>query len=234
MEKNVVPILYHGTDARLISMPKESRLQYLNEVNKAIDYLWTIYKPSYFTMIKYDIHLPDGSIGFSYKKEFENYKNLFQEKGLTNLYINIYEKLSMLESRDNGAGLYQYGHLYLCASKDSAIRYAYRSFAGGELGLIAYRLIEGLDVIKFPEWKPSKEICSIIEKIKDFSKDEARDPVVISIENVDVGDLLMEDGRKIDNSLINRMSKRQYDFKFRYLRDVQLDLVHAEHLLQNK
>lgn len=49
MNENLDLNLYHGTDARIISMSETERNAYLSNCQKVIDYLWDTYKPYHLT-----------------------------------------------------------------------------------------------------------------------------------------------------------------------------------------
>lgn len=175
--------------------------------------------------------MPNGEIGYSFIPEFETYKDLFIEKGSECLYGNLYEKLSMLDCRDKGSGLYQYDSLYLTSSKDKAKHYACRSFAGGELGLIAYRLLEGIEVLNFKKWKPDAQVVLAISNIKDFSLEGKEEPIVITLNNIDSQYLLDEDGRPITIGLERLLRREEMSGdSFRYIQDITLSLENAEYL----
>ena len=220
----ITQTLYHGTDARIVAMPQEERLLYIDNICKVVDYLWGLYKPLFLEKVNKEISLPDGTKGFYPVPVIESYKTLFQEKGRLNTYINLYQKLGMLDAREHGSGFYQYGGLYLTGVEHVAEDYARSSFAGGELGLIAYRLLEGLDVIDIASFAPNKEMLNHINTIKEFSAEGKEDPVVFALDNLELEYLLMENGDTIRENM--DLSHAHY----RYLKDITFDLSSAKHL----
>ena len=222
--------LYHGTDARIVSMTKDARSGFLSKTDLIISKLWDVFKPYYTEYVPRRL-VRHGEVINTYMRSIEQYKDHFENIGKTNLYGNMMEKFSMLEARYNGSGFYQYGSLYLAAVDETAKKYARRSFAGGELGLIAYRLIEAIDILQFPEWKPDTETQGLINEFMDFSAEDKADPVVITIDGIDSDNLLTETGDDI-TMVLDFVKKFGFlpDFKFRYNGELDLSSYPMEHL----
>ena len=161
-------------------------------------------------------------------------RTILNEKGGIYMYQNLFEKLAMIDCRNNNAGLYQYENLYLCSSKLTAASYATSSFAGGEMGLIAYRLIQGADIINFENFRPNSNIQSIMNKIREFAKEGNEKPAIVTIENIDVDYLSFEDGKPIekDNFAEWLEPRRKRQLKFRYTKPLELSECKVE--LYNK
>lgn len=225
--------LYHGTDARILSMSKEERLQYKKECDLIIDTLYPFFQPL-LKWKKTEIKV-DGKTIFGYEYPLKlKYGKILNEKGGMYMYQNLFEKLAMIDCRNNNAGLYQYENLYLCSSKLTAASYATSSFAGGEMGLIAYRLIQGADIINFENFRPNSNIQSIMNKIREFAKDGNEKPAIVTIENIDVDYLSFEDGKPIekDNFAEWLEPRRKRQLKFRYTKPLELSECKVE--LYNK
>ena len=225
--------LYHGTDARILSMSKEERLQYKKECDLIIDTLYPFFQPL-LKWEKTEIKV-DGKTIFGYEYPLKlKYGKILNEKGGMYMYQNLFEKLAMIDCRNNNAGLYQYENLYLCSSKLTAASYATNSFAGGEMGLIAYRLIQGADIINFENFRPNSNIQSIMNKIREFAKEGNEKPAIVTIENIDVDYLSFEDGKPIekDNFAEWLEPRRKRQLKFRYTKPLELSECKVE--LYNK
>lgn len=225
--------LYHGTDARILSMSKEERLQYKKECDLIIDTLYPFFQPL-LKWEKTEIKV-DGKTIFGYEYPLKlKYGKILNEKGGMYMYQNLFEKLAMIDCRNNNAGLYQYENLYLCSSKLGAADYASKSYAGGELGLIAYRLIQGADIINFENFRPNSNIQSIMNKIREFAKEGNEKPAIVTIENIDVDYLSFEDGKPIekDNFAEWLEPRRKRQLKFRYTKPLELSECKVE--LYNK
>ena len=225
--------LYHGTDARILSMSKEERLQYKKECDLIIDTLYPFFQPL-LKWEKTEIKV-DGKTIFGYEYPLKlKYGKILNEIGGMYMYQNLFEKLAMIDCRNNNAGLYQYENLYLCSSKLTAASYATRSFAGGEMGLIAYRLIQGADIINFENFRPNSNIQSIMNKIREFAKEGNEKPAIVTIENIDVDYLSFEDGKPIekDNFAEWLEPRRKRQLKFRYTKPLELSECKVE--LYNK
>ena len=225
--------LYHGTDARILSMSKEERLQYKKECDLIIDTLYPFFQPL-LKWEKTEIKV-DGKTIFGYEYPLKlKYGKKKKKKGGMYMYQNLFEKLAMIDCRNNNAGLYQYENLYLCSSKLTAASYATSSFAGGEMGLIAYRLIQGADIINFENFRPNSNIQSIMNKIREFAKEGNEKPAIVTIENIDVDYLSFEDGKPIekDNFAEWLEPRRKRQLKFRYTKPLELSECKVE--LYNK
>ena len=215
--------LYHGSDARIIEMTKEEREQYKNDCDLIVNSLFPLFKPL-MSYEKVEMIL-NGEKNYVYETPLKlRYQNLLNEKGGQHLYINLFEKLTMIDARNNGSELYQYNDLYLCASKLTAINYAYRGFAGGEAGLNAYRLIQGAEIIGFENMYADPNVKRAAERIKEFAKEGNERPVIITIEDIDPCYLFYEDGKPIEKDDIEEYIERSRDYqmKFRYTKYVEL------------
>ena len=215
-------VLYHGTDARIVEMTKEERQRYLDDCNLVIDALFPICKPLLQWEPVESVLNGQKITGFEYA--LKRYEKLLKEKGGEYTYINFLEKLTMIDGRNNGSGWYQYHDLYLCSSKRTAFWYAQRSFAGGETGLNAFRLIEGFEIIFADNNYLDSKVLTAMDSVKEFAKEGTERPVIITIEDVDISCISYEDGKPLLEGDIERMLvfRRNRDYKFRYNKAVDL------------
>ena len=213
--------LYHGTDARMVAMSVDERNEFFLNCRNAIDNLWELYKPLFQELDSVDTafdHYPRRLP----KREIYKYKELLESKDRF-LYYNLVEKLNMIDYWKQGIQQYQYGDLYLTALEMKAERYAMRSFAGGELGLMVCRLVESADIIGI-DYSQSKEI-NAIERVMQFALDEVNyDPVVFKLSNVPIRNLLTDEGKPLNEEIANLCQD------FRYVGDYNLSLESARHL----
>ena len=205
----------------MVVMTVDERQQFLSNCRNAIDYLWELYKPllieveSEETAVKRFPWMPP-------KRKIDNYKELLESKN-RHLYINLIEKLDMIDYWKRGIQQYQYGDLYLTALEMKAERYAMRSFAGGEMGLMVCRLVESADIIGL-DYSSSKEI-NAIEQVMQFALDEANyAPVVFELPNVPIKNLLTDKGEPLNNEIARLCQD------FRYVGDYNLTLENARYL----
>lgn len=221
--------LYHGTDARILEMTKEEKEQYIKDCNLVIDALFPFYK----SLLTYEKIESKDSLGrkiyvFEYALKMK-YEKLLNEKGGQYMYLNLYEKVMMIDSRNNNSGWYQYNDLYLCSSKIDAMDYARRSFAGGETGLNAYRLIQGAEIIGFEKVCQDPKVKHTAERIIDFAKEGNERPAIVTIDNVDVNYLLYEDGRALDKDDLHGFDRMEgHHLKYRYTKPVELNKCKVE------
>ena len=214
--------LYHGSDARIIEMTKEEREQYKNDCDLVVNSLFPLFKP----LMSYEKveRILNGEKSYVYEIPLKRYQNLLDEKGGQYMYINLFEKLTMIDARNNGSELYQYNDLYLCASKLTAINYARRSYAGGETGLNAYRLIQGAEIVGFENMYADPNVKRAAERIKEFAKEGNERPVIITIDDIDPCYLFYEDGKPIEKDDIKELieRRRKNQINFRYTKYVEL------------
>ena len=210
MNENLDFNLYHGTDARIISMSETERCEYLSNCQKVIDYLWDTYKPYFLTYEDVETELNGNKAYVSRSKLEIYYKNYITERSDENLWLNILDKLIILQIKEIGNQQYQYGDLYLTGDKNKAINYANSSFAGGEIGLIAYRLLQGAEILGWIDADKQSDIYELIGKIKLFATSDPK-PVVLKVKDIDVDKLLLDNGRPlkpIDFTMMDCLSLR--------------------------
>lgn len=219
-----LPILYHGTDVRLIQMSKTSLHSYIKDCNKVVDALWTIIKPlNEEETVKKIIY---GETKYVCEKKVLRHKDALNRYS-ANLYFNILERMIMLEARDNRYGLYQYGHLYLTSCKEKAENYALNSFGGGEIGTTAYRMIQTVEALGLNFWETDKDLLRCVENVKAFATADKK-PVIIPVENLDIQYLINEDG-----SILDYCDAEMLPQDFRYTKEIQLTLNNANYLYKD-
>ena len=225
--------LYHGTDARIVEMTIEERQQYIKCCNLVIDNLHPLFKPLLQQVLVEKV-LNGNKIYVNETLLETKYKELLNEKGGKYMYLNLSEKLMMLECRNNNVGLYQYNDLYLCAFKSTAMNYAQRSYAGGEIGLNAYRLIQGYDIIFSDTHKLEKNVSNAMDTIREFAKESNERPAIVTIEDVDINYLSFEDGRPFNEYHKEQKLERifKHDYKFRYTKPIELSQCVVEPLTE--
>jgi hypothetical protein len=95
--------LYHGTDARIIEMSEEERVQYLQDCNLVIDALHPLFKP----LLEWEKveTVRNGQTIYIYEYPLKlKYEKVLNEKGGQFMYVNLFEKLTMIDARNNNAG----------------------------------------------------------------------------------------------------------------------------------
>ena len=127
------------------------------------------------------------------------------------------------------SGLYQYGSFYLTTNKMTALNYAQRSFAGGEIGLMAYSLIEGTEIINFTDYNPDESLKNKINRIKEFGEEGKECPVIVTFNNIDLSCLQNEDGTPLPIDDITIFSNFRYskaqDLKWDIIENVNRELI---------
>ena len=213
--------LYHGTDKRMILMSEETREKYVGYCWSVIEYLSNVLLP--FLEMEQVEYIQDGVKEYISEYKIMRFKSLMEEKGEKEFWTNFYQTLllseAVLNREENDSGMnFQYGDLYLTGDKNKAINYARRDFAGGELGLFAYRLIQGTEILGILHLD-SPEVEQNVNTIKMFAESEPQ-PVILQVSNIDYDCLLLESGKPVDideEFLLKRIS-------YRYTKPYQLNL----------
>ena len=224
-KKNCIQFLYHGTDARLVKMSQEERNEYLNYCNLVIDYFWRLFEPYYSSFETQQVTI-NGNKTSVQVRTIEKYKPLFEAQDKIGVYYNLIEKLWMIETTRNGNEQYQYGDLYLTSSKLKARDYALHSFAGGELGSIAQRLILAAELMEVEQIDMDEKTRKAIETIKSFTNNpEVICPVIVKVPNIEIKYLKSDKGEQLE-----WMTDHFTHQDFRYSKKIELSLVDAEYL----
>jgi hypothetical protein len=227
------PLLYHGTDARMIEMSKEERQRFFDVCELVIDELYRYFIP---LLKKEKVSLNIG-LQTIYTDEpilKIKYEKILDEKGGPYTYWNLYEKLCMIRWKIKDSGLYQYQSLYLTALKPKAMNYARRSYAGCELGLLAYQLIKGAEIINFEDFHHEEKLIKSIDYIKEFGKEGNEHPVIVTIEKYDKNGLTLENGNKLTaDDLKMWHDYPDMDFTFRYNKPLDLSICKIEYLTED-
>ena len=215
--------VYHGTDARVIEMTRDEREKYKEDCYLVINSLYPLFKPLMVTeMIEAERN--GKKIYYNEYPLKLRYEKLLNEKGGKRMFNNLFEKLYMIDGCKNGVGLYQYNNLYVCASKRSALFYSERSYAGGEVGLVAYRLIQGAEIIGFESLYQDANVKRAADRIKEFAKEGNERPVIVTIEDADVDFLFNEDGTPLTDYVKDNIFNHSCiaGSKFRYTKPIEL------------
>lgn len=205
MDKIKIPTLFHGTDAKNIRMTPEMRSKYKDDCILVLDYLYP-----FFEMNSKDMG-----------------KMLGDEK--CTKYPMFWKAFICIGGFMNGNTTYQYGNFYLTNIKSRAIDYAYSSFAGGELGMMAYEIYQAALKIGFKNWNPSSDVESAAKRIMDFAEIPP-EPVLFSFDDIDVNYLKLENGDDLTSSRINSLIKGSVGRSYLYDKEMKLDLSSAEEL----
>ena len=146
------------------------------------------------------------------------------------LGIELYTLLFMIQQRNKKSEFFQYNVLCLTNLYDRAMYYANHSFAGGEVGFLAYNLIKQCEN-RFPEkFKLYENIDVTINNIKKFAEEETRYPVIITINDIDTDYLVFESGCKIDDESIKVITEQTFETSFKYKKELDLNQYKIEYL----
>jgi len=200
-----LPPLFHGSDAKIVRMEPEMRSKYKDDCILVLDYLYPFFEMNPIDMGK-----------------------LIGDEKCTK-YPMFWKSFICLGGFKNENTMYQYEKFYLTNIKDRAIDYAYSSFAGGELGMMAYEIYQAALKVGFKNWNPSTDVKSASKRITDFAE-QPPEPVLFSFEDIDVNYLKLENGDDLTPSRINCLIKGSVGRSYLYNKEMKLDPSLAEKL----
>lgn len=166
--------IYQGTDARILAMTLEEKEQWKNDCIELADMLRPYYPDVYY---------------------LEIFKKRLEDGGREDIYLNLWDAITRYDAMKNGNKQYQYGEIYLTNGFDMAKSYAYGSFAFGEVGLNAYRMLEAARFFGF-EFPSNTRGSYLSARLWTFAHDNP-EPVVLTFHNVPCDDLLFDDGLEL-------------------------------------
>ncbi len=183
-----IPPMYHGTDRKVLRMTDEQRTIYKKKCCHLIDNIYPVLRKRYRQNGSWEI----SKLGLGMKLE-----------------SCVIDALGCLDSRTNGNENFQYPDnvLYLHSYRGCADSYAVRSFAGGEIGYIAYFLCQAVINMSVSEFHLDEETENAMQKVLAFGN-EGKYPVVITLNNLDFKFLRNENGSIITNLNFERKSYR--------------------------
>lgn len=203
-----IPILYHGTDERILSMSAEKRKAFHADCKAIADALWPFFEPNVLgqeTLIGEDGEMMERERIEMYRKRFssiEGYRRFV-------LSVSIYYRSHHLEDT-----LFDHDALYLTSFRDAADRYAVRAGYFGEIGFVAYHLSLAARLCQYTI--KDSTIASKVDMLIDFAESDHH-PVVVEITSYDPDLLRAERGEELH---IERGWVRES--MFRYLGEIDL------------
>ena len=149
---------------------------------------------------------------------------------VADLGLEFYQILLMIQQRNNKSEFFQYNVLSLTNSYDRAVDYARHSFAGCELGAIAYFLIKQCET-RFPgKLKQYDKINTACNSIIKIAEEEKQCPVIITINDVDPNFLVFESGVAIDDESIKTITEQTFETSFKYKKEIDLNQYEIKYL----
>ncbi|MGL5981037.1 MAG: hypothetical protein ACRCZY_09220 [Phocaeicola sp.] len=202
-------VFYHGSDARIINMAEEERDSFKKICFSVCEVLRPYFplSTSHLGLFREPLHYEENTI----------------------LYSNLLNALSLYDGLQNDSKFFQYDDFYVTNNRSRAESYANSSFAFGEVGLMAYRMVEvaremGIEKVIHPA------TYALLNKVIDFAESEAQ-PIVVTFDDLDISLLKFENGNPID-----------FDYKvlsdticsFRYKGNVIINESQVEHLKKSE
>lgn len=202
--------MYHGSDLKIVSMSQEERIVYKNKCLALAEYLWPNFSEclqlgNFYRELKTRV---SNDIGLSY-------------------WNNLWYAINCFSGYKNNSESYRYDNdvIYLTNLKYRAEDYARKAFAGGELGMIAYRFQEmaayiGIDLSTIPH-----NLQSALEEMR-LIGDSTPKPILFTIQNYDIDKLKFENGKSVPEIFLSLLDDNSGG-SFRYYGKIDFDLTHA-------
>ena len=207
------PTLFHGTDLRIASLSDQKRFAYKDACLVTAKYLWQFFEEysNFESPLIFD--------------KLDTLKKKLPHEIFPNLYANLLDKITPYKAFLNGSPKYQYDKIvtYVCSSQIGAKRYPYRSFAGGEMGLIAFRMLEACKAMGIKYDNTDSVTLNSIKKVEEFAT-SAPQPAIIPITDYDMELLSFEDGKSIPSNMFEMMFEPGSSVSLKYCGNINLDL----------
>lgn len=210
------PTLYHGTDMRIAYLSQHERYAYKDACLSAVKHLWQFFEPY--------SHLEDPKC----VDNLETLKSSLPQELFPNLFANLCDKITLYKAYLNGNPKYQYDKdvTYLCSSQLGAQNYSYRAFAGGEFGLIAFRMLEACKAMGIKYDNAGSYTVKSIRKVENFALTTPQ-PAIIPITDYKIDLLSLEDDKSISKDMFELLSEEGVSVPLKYCGDLKLDLSKA-------
>lgn len=207
-----VPILYHGTDARFVTLPDNIRQGYKTICINMINF----FLPKFHQ--------------FFLKPEEEVAKAFLADSLESNPTIlpDFQQSLAEIELSGQGCGDYQYEHFYVTSSWLQACIYAKDSFVGGELARHTYNFLRAAKLMGMLDDSQNKAIEDFYQVMNRIASEEPK-PVIFTFKDIRPEDLLTEQGEKIDK-YVREDGRIVGVNSFRLLTTPPLDLDNAKYI----
>ncbi len=200
------PIMYHGTDLRMVSMSEQERINYKNKCFSLAEYLW-----------------PNFSECLNLGDFYQELKRVVSKKKGVSEWNNFWHAINCYSAYINKCQFYQYesGCIYLTNLKFRAEEYARKAFAGGELGMIAYRFQEMAAFIGINLNLQPNALQIALEEIRKMGNSTPQ-PVIFEIRDYHLDKLQFENGKPVPMSLLSSLNTG-FGGSFRYCDQIELN-----------
>ena len=186
-DETMLPPMFHGTDASLIDMSQEKRVELKNACETLITTLLMLYKANSISISDERLVESRDSYGCSSTAYY------------------------MAEAKVNKSPLYSYGDYYVTNNPERAFTYSQEAWIFGETGWIANRIIEGAIALGLD--LPNDECFRKAFAIVETRKQKEKSPAVIMTINASSFDLFTEGGQNYRELYAEDFSKEIQDMK---------------------
>lgn len=189
------PVLFHGTDARILDMSEEERHAFHSDCESVSNALWSLFEPNALGQETVMDRDSSGNEVLVERDRIDRFRERFEDEGKFRrfvLAVSIFYRSHFLDDT-----LFEHDAVYLTSFRQGAERYAVRAGHFGEIGFVAYHLA---DAAKRCGFRPDCDsLAAKIERIIRFSE-APHYPVVIEVSQYNPDELLGERGEPVSFS----------------------------------
>ena len=211
-----IPVLYHGTDARILDMTEPERKSFHEDCKELSKSLWPLFEPYVLGQETVKTVDPVNGENIVEKNRIDRFRVHFDDDVQFHrftLAVSIFYRSTFLEDT-----LFEHDSLYFTSFRQGAERYAHRAGYFGEIGFVAYHLADATRRLNYEVDDSTREK---MDRIVSFAED-AHHPVVVEVNDYDPDQLRMEGG---ENLKISKGSVA--GSMFRYLGNMDLNAFPA-------
>lgn len=183
------PVLYHGTDARILGMSEAERESFQSACETVSKAVWPLFEPYALGRETVTSKDPSGNEVPVERDRIYRFRERFENEGQFRrfvLAVSIFYRSHFLDDT-----LFEHDAVYLTSFRQGAERYAHRAGYFGEIGFVAYHLADAARRCGFCAGNDS--LAEMMERIVGFSEAQHH-PVIVEVNQYNPDYLLDERG----------------------------------------
>ena len=170
-----IPVLYHGTDARILDMDEQERKSFHEDCKELAKALWPLFEPHVLGQETVKTIDPVNGENIVEKNRIDRFRGHFDDDVQFHrftLAVSIFYRSAFLEDT-----LFEHDSLYFTSFRQGAERYAHRAGFFGEIGFVAYHLA---DAARRCAYETDEDTSARMDRIIAFAEAEHH-PVVVEV-----------------------------------------------------
>lgn len=182
------PVLFHGTDARILDMSEEERHAFHSDCESVSNALWSLFEPNALGQETVMDRDSSGNEVLVERDRIDKFRECFEDEGQFRrfvLAVSIFYRSHFLDDT-----LFEHDAVYLTSFRQGAERYAHRAGYFGEIGFVAYHLA---DAARRCTYETDNDTSARMDRIIAFAEAEHH-PVVVAVNEYNPDLLLTERG----------------------------------------